>query len=119
MVPDPDDRSGPPRNPIEELGVRRAQRARKAVKWGPAYQGATEATLAVAICVGIGIWIDSKLDSSPAGMLIGLGIGFGSFVLRLWRLLQETTPSNGETSGPTDGRTDAPEGEGDDRDRDG
>lgn len=56
---------------------------------GPAYQGAAEATLAVVIALGIGIWADTKLDTSPAGMLIGLAVGFGSFVLRLWRLAQE------------------------------
>lgn len=85
-------------NPIGRVGRKRARLARGAVRgWGPAYQGAMEASLAVAISVGIGIWVDSELDTSPYGMLIGLGVGFGSFVLRLVRLLRDLSPPGGGT----------------------
>lgn len=51
-----------------------------------AYQGAVEAVFAVLIAGGIGYWADAHFGTSPRYLLLGLGIGFGSFVLRLWRL---------------------------------
>jgi F0F1-type ATP synthase assembly protein I len=59
-------------------------RSRKAV-----YQGGSEAGFAVLIAGGIGYWIDGYFGSSPRGLLIGIGIGFGSFVLRLYRMTRE------------------------------
>jgi len=51
-----------------------------------AYQGAVEAVFAVLIAGGIGYWADSYFETSPRYLFLGLGVGFGSFVLRLWRL---------------------------------
>lgn len=102
MAQQPDDPPRRPRNPIERFGESRARRASQG--WGQAYQGAMEATVALAISVGIGMWIDSKLGSSPVGLLVGLAIGFGSFVLRLWRLMKEMAP------GPPDGGPPGPGG---------
>lgn len=92
---DPVDRTpiGSDPNPIGRVGKKRARLARGVARgWGPAYQGAMEASLAVAISVGIGIWVDSELETSPYGMLIGLGVGFASFVVRLVRLVRELSP---------------------------
>jgi len=51
-----------------------------------AYQGAFEATVAILICAGIGLWLDGRFDTSPLWLLVGTAIGFASFVLRLLRL---------------------------------
>jgi F0F1-type ATP synthase assembly protein I len=69
------------------------------VRWlGRAYQGALEAVLAVVIMVVAGAVADDHFETSPLFVFLGLGIGFGSFVLRLVRLLrelQEPPPGNG------------------------
>jgi F0F1-type ATP synthase assembly protein I len=51
-----------------------------------AYQGAVEAVFAIFVAMGIGWWADSRYGTSPRWLLVGLGVGFGSFVLRLWRM---------------------------------
>ena len=51
-----------------------------------AYQGAFEATAAILICAGFGLWLDGRFDTSPLWLLVGIAIGFASFVLRLLRL---------------------------------
>ena len=63
-----------------------------ATRFGPAYQGGLEAALAVVIAMGFGIWADSYFGTSPIGLFLGLGIGFGAFILRLVRLLGESNP---------------------------
>ena len=51
-----------------------------------AYQGAFEATVAILICAGFGYWLDGRFDTSPLWLLVGVALGFASFVLRLLRL---------------------------------
>lgn len=51
-----------------------------------AYQGAFEATVAILICAGAGYWLDGHFDTSPIWLLVGVVVGFASFVLRLLRL---------------------------------
>jgi F0F1-type ATP synthase assembly protein I len=75
-----------------------ATRSRSQPRLGPAYQGALEAALAVVVSMGIGVWADSYFGTSPVLLFVGLGIGFGAFILRLWRLLQETSASPGPGS---------------------
>lgn len=105
MAQEPEEPPRRSQNPIGDIGSRRAERARRiGGGWGPAYQGAMEATLAVAISVGIGLWVDAKLDTSPIGMLVGLGVGFGAFVLRLVRLVHDLTPRDGGEGGGPEGR---------------
>ena len=53
---------------------------------GLAYQGAVEAVLAIPITIGIGYWLDGRFHTSPILLLLGAGVGFGAFVLRLLRL---------------------------------
>ncbi len=66
---------------------------------GGAYQGALEATLAVVISVLFGVWVDTKLDTSPAFLFTGLAVGFGAFILRLTRLLREAGEPDDDKNG--------------------
>jgi F0F1-type ATP synthase assembly protein I len=50
---------------------------------GKAYQRALEAVLAIPIGIGIGYFVDGRLESSPIGLLIGAALGFAAFVRRL------------------------------------
>jgi F0F1-type ATP synthase assembly protein I len=67
---------------------------------GGAYQGAVEATLAVVISVFGGAWADSKFGTSPTFLFLGLGVGFGAFILRLTRLLREAGEESGGETAP-------------------
>lgn len=51
-----------------------------------AYQAALEAALAIPIALGLGLLADSKLGTAPVGLLIGLGLGFTTFIVRLTRM---------------------------------
>ncbi len=53
---------------------------------GAAYQGATEAVLAIVLATAAGYWADSSFGTSPLWLLVGATIGFAAFVLRLYRL---------------------------------
>ncbi|MEN8183285.1 MAG: AtpZ/AtpI family protein [Myxococcota bacterium] len=67
---------------------------------GAAYQGALEAVFAVPVGVGIGYFVDRTFETFPTFLLVGAGVGFAAFVLRLWRLgrdLQESEGSDGGT----------------------
>ena len=70
---------------------------------GGAYQGALEATLAVVISVLFGVWADTKFDTSPVFFLLGLGVGFGAFILRLTRLMREVGEANDHKNDGNDG----------------
>lgn len=69
-------------------------------RFGRAYQGAFEAVFAIVIGAGLGYAVDSRFGTEPVGVLVGLGLGFGAFVLRLLRLGREF---DGEAPGPGDG----------------
>lgn len=56
---------------------------------GRAYQGALEAVFALAIMTLLGAFADNRFETTPVLTFIGLAIGFGSFTLRLVRLLKE------------------------------
>lgn len=66
--------------------ARQTQKEREARRQGAAYQGAFEAVFAILVGAGIGYWADGHFGTSPRYLLIGTAIGFGSFVLRLFRL---------------------------------
>lgn len=62
------------------------ERERTARRQGAAYQGAFEAVFAILVAAGIGYWADEHFGTSPRWLLVGVVIGFTSFVLRLLRL---------------------------------
>ena len=82
--------SGPPDGDAQE-------RQRASRRQGIAYQGATEAFVAILVCMGIGYWVDQRFDTSPTYLLIGTGIGFSAFVLRLVRLGRQMERLSGAT----------------------
>ncbi|MBW2712331.1 MAG: AtpZ/AtpI family protein [Deltaproteobacteria bacterium] len=67
-----------------------------------AYQGAVEAVFAILICAGIGYLADERWSSEPKGLLIGVGIGFSAFVLRLVRLGREMSGKSKEEGSSAD-----------------
>jgi ATP synthase protein I len=69
---------------------------------GAAYQGAFEAVFAIVIGAGIGFALDRRFETDPWGVLLGIGLGFGAFVLRLVRLgraMQEAERERHDDSG--------------------
>ena len=76
---------------------RQGERDRPAQRQNAAYQGALEAVMAILIAAGIGYWADQRFETSPRYLLIGVAVGFASFVLRLVRLgrrLHEPPPGD-------------------------
>ena len=63
---------------------------------GKAYQGAMEAVFATPVGLGLGYLADRSFETDPALMLVGGGIGFAAFVLRLVRLGRELQPRGEE-----------------------
>ncbi len=64
-----------------------------------AYQSAMEAVFAIPIAMGIGWWADSKLGTSPWLLILGLVLGFTTFVRRLVRmrgLVEEASREHGD-----------------------
>ena len=69
---------------------------------GAVYQGGSEAVFAILIAAGIGYWLDSRFETAPIFLLIGLAVGFASFTLRLVRLgrgMQRKTRNEAEETG--------------------
>jgi ATP synthase protein I len=58
-------------------------------RFGTAYQGAFEAVFSIVIGAGLGYAADRRFGSEPWGVVVGLVLGFGAFVLRLVRLGRE------------------------------
>lgn len=54
-----------------------------------AYQGAMEAVLSVPIAMGLGYWADSRFGTEPICMLVGVALGFVTFVVRLVKMRHE------------------------------
>jgi F0F1-type ATP synthase assembly protein I len=64
-----------------------------------AYQAALEAVFAIPIAGGLGYWADRHFGTAPILLLVGLVLGFASFVLRLARmrkLVEEPSPEQRE-----------------------
>lgn len=59
------------------------------MKMGRAYQAAFEATIAVVVAGAAGGYADQRFDTAPMFLIVGVLLGFGTFVLRLVRLMNE------------------------------
>ena len=51
-----------------------------------AYQGALEAIFAIPIAAGLGYWADTRLETRPVLLLVGLVLGCATFVVLLIRM---------------------------------
>ena len=51
-----------------------------------AYQAALEAVFAIPIAGGLGYWADRQFGTDPVLLLVGLALGFVTFVVRLSRM---------------------------------
>lgn len=67
----------------------RSAKRRNARRFALAYQGAFESVFAIAIGAGFGYFADREFDTSPWGVLVGVALGFGAFILRLVRLARQ------------------------------
>ncbi|NNL67873.1 MAG: AtpZ/AtpI family protein [Myxococcales bacterium] len=61
-------------------------------RMGRAYQASFEAVIAVAVGGAAGGWADQRFGTAPFLLLTGVILGFGTFVLRLVRLMKELAP---------------------------
>ncbi len=90
-------------------GLPAGQKADSQRRTGKVYEGAFESVFAILIGGGFGFWADKYFETAPGFLLLGLAIGFGAFVLRLWKLgvaLQKI--ADGETDNETGDRSDDP-----------
>lgn len=78
---------------------------------GAAYQGAMEAVLAIVISTLLGYWADQHYDTAPRWLIVGVIIGFASFVLRLLRMgrlvTEAQTTAEEETNSGNRSKTEA------------
>lgn len=74
---------------------------------GRTYQAALEAVMAVAVAGVAGAFADTWLDTGPLFLVVGVLVGFGAFVLRMVRLLDELAARSRERSGTDDDGTDS------------
>ncbi len=72
--------------PGRGLRSRTAQKTDSQRRIGKVYEGAFESVFAILIGCGLGYWADKYFGTSPSFLLTGLAVGFGAFVLRLWKL---------------------------------
>jgi ATP synthase protein I len=88
---------------------RRREEKSDSRRFGSAYQGAFEAVFAIVIGAGLGFASDRRFGTEPWGVIVGLVLGFGAFVLRLVRLgraVQEAERERrDESGGPGGGDT--------------
>ena len=80
--------------PPDFPGSRRLKRVAKN-SGGSAYEGAFEAVGAILIATLLGYWFDEYYETTPNGVLVGAAVGFGAFVLRLFRLGRQFHPETG------------------------
>ncbi len=85
------DKSDKADEPVTRVMNRMTDRA----EMGARYQASLEAVLAIPIGAGFGYLADRQCDSEPVGLFIGLGVGFGAFILRLVRMRPAADPSHG------------------------
>ena len=62
-----------------------------------AYQAALEAVFAIPIAGGLGYWADTRFGTEPILLLVGLVLGFATFVVRITsmrRLVEDASEEN-------------------------
>lgn len=64
-------------------------RSQSGMRMGRSYQAAFEATIAVVVAGAVGGWADQRFGTTPILLIAGVLLGFGTFVLRLVRLMKE------------------------------
>jgi len=69
------------------------------MKTGRAYQAAFEATIAVVVAGAVGGWADQRFGTAPILLIAGVLLGFGTFVLRLVRLMNELARQSQDAEG--------------------
>jgi F0F1-type ATP synthase assembly protein I len=67
---------------------------------GRAYQAAFEAVIAVVVAGAAGGFADQRFGTAPLLLMLGVLLGFGTFVLRLVRLMKELAPPPQDPGGP-------------------
>jgi len=94
------------------MGSRLPDSGSKGPRIGTVYQGGLESVLALVMTMGLGAWADSKFGTSPILLFVGLGIGFGAFILRLSRLSRQLSgESAGEVRPQSETRDDESDGQ--------
>jgi len=73
------------------------------IRMGRAYQAAFEATIAVVVAGAAGGFADQRFDTAPMLLIVGVLLGFGTFVMRLVRLMNELAA--GAAKGAAEGGT--------------
>lgn len=63
-----------------------------------------EATVSIPIAMGLGWWADRHFGTEPVFLLVGLGLGFTTFVVRLVRMREMVERAGDAASEKTDGR---------------
>lgn len=66
------------------------------------YQAGLEAIFALVLAVGIGFWVDTRLETPPLFLLVGTAVGFAACVLRLLRyqrVLDQRAKEGGSSGG--------------------
>ena len=87
-----DEGSSTPSGPGKKPGIR----------MGRAYQAAFEATIAVVVAGAAGGYADQRFDTAPMLLIAGVLLGFGTFVMRLVRLMNELAARSEESEGDED-----------------
>ena len=72
-----------------ETDADKPARRRQARRQALAYQGAFESVFAIGIGAGFGYFADKQFETSPWGVLVGVLLGFGAFILRLVRMARQ------------------------------
>lgn len=63
-----------------------------------------EATVSIPIAMGLGWFADRHFETSPAFLLVGLGFGFASFVIRLVRMREMVEEAGEDAADDRDDR---------------
>jgi F0F1-type ATP synthase assembly protein I len=69
-----------------------------------AYQAALEAVFSIPIAAGLGYWADRHLGTDPILLLVGMALGFTTFVVRIVRMRGLMASPGDDDESERDGR---------------